>query len=133
MVRAVRVDDDKNLWLLALSLHYVGVLKASLWVMMISTFIFPLASMISRRLDSALAWEWGLYMLLVSFLLTGWAVLRPFGLQEAVMILPLELVPEPLKGYRLWLDEYYVVAEDSSLGCYLSLVHASAEGRTVSG
>lgn len=120
-----RIDDDNNLGLLALSLHYAGVLKASLWVMMISTFIFPLASMISRRLDSALAWEWGLYMLLVSLLLTGWIVLRPFSLQEAVMVLPLESVPDSLKSYRLWLDEYYVVAKDSSLSYYLSLVNDS--------
>lgn len=120
--RLVIDEDVTNVGLLALCLHRSKLLKASLPAVFIGTFIFPFVSMIAGRLDSGLAWNTSVYMLTGMLLIVGWFFLTPVSLQQALMILPEEHVPEELKDYTTWLHEYYVVTEDSSLPYYLSLV-----------
>lgn len=118
------IDDAEvnNVGLLALCLHRSKLLKASLAAVFIATFIFPFVSMITRRLDSGLAWDMSIYMLTGILIMVGLSLFTPISLQQALMILPEEHVPEELKGYAGWLHEYYVVSADSSLSYYLSLL-----------
>lgn len=114
--------EANNVGMLALCLHRSKLLKASLSAVFVGTFIFPFVSMITWRLDSGLAWNASVYMLTGILLIVGWFFLRPVSLQQALMVLPEEHIPEELKDYTTWLHEYYVVTEDSSLPYYLSLV-----------
>lgn len=115
-------ENKNNVGLLALSLHYKKLLKSSMIAVLFVTFIFPISSKFQGGIDSTLAWHMSVYMMLAFLVMFAWAFVRPFSLQEAVMVLPMDCVPSSLTGYRLWLDEYYTVLDDSSLEHYLSLL-----------
>lgn len=119
---AVDNTDVDKVGLLALSLNRLNLLKVSLPTVFIGTFIFPFVSMITRRLDSGLAWDMSAYMLFAILLMVGYSLIKPMSLQQVLMTLPEAHVPDELKDYTIWLHKYYVVYADSSLSYYLSLV-----------